>query len=265
MHERHTDRERYFREQAHTTRKYVIPFIDSVLPVSQSLSVLEIGCGEGGNLLPFIEAGCVSITGIDISTFKIENARKFYAGISGGSKVDFIAADIYDSGSAGSFDLVMMRDVLEHIHDQEKFLAFVKKFIKPGGILFIAFPPWNSPFGGHQQMCDSRILSKLPWIHLLPRKIYRSLLRLFGENPAKIEGLLEISDTGINLGRFEKTIKREGFFTLKKSLWFINPNFEIKFGLHPRRLPDFLTTIPCIRNFITTTGYYIISVPHQEN
>ena len=34
MHERHTDRERYFREQAHTTAKYVIPFIESVIPVN---------------------------------------------------------------------------------------------------------------------------------------------------------------------------------------------------------------------------------------
>ena len=160
MHERHTDRERYFREQAHTTAKHVIPFIDSVMPVSSSLSVLEIGCGEGGNLLPFLEAGCSRIVGIDLSESKIGNARKFYSAIAGGEKVEFIAADIYDSGSAGTFDLVMMRDVLEHIHDQEKFIGFVKRFLNPGGVLFIAFPPWNNPFGGHQQMCDSRLLSK---------------------------------------------------------------------------------------------------------
>jgi len=265
MHERHKDRELYFREQAYTTRKYVIPFINSVLPVTQSLSVLEIGCGEGGNLLPFLEAKCARITGIDISQHKIENAKKFYAGIPGGSLIDFIAADIYDSGSAGTFNLVIMRDVLEHIHDQKKFLAYVKRFISPGGIMFVAFPPWNSPFGGHQQMCDSRIMSKLPWIHLLPRKLYRLLLSMSGESSAKIEGFMEIRDTGINLGMFEKTIKKEGFLTLKKSLWIVNPNFEIKFGLHPRRLPCFPGAVPGLRNFFATTGYYIISVPRQEN
>lgn len=265
MYERHINRELYFREQAHTTRKYVIPFINSVLHIDKSLSVLEIGCGEGGNLLPFLETGCARITGVDISQNKIDNALKFFSGILGGEMIEFIAADIYDSGSVGTFDLVMIRDVLEHIHGQKKFLAFVKRFIKPGGILFIAFPPWNSPFGGHQQMCDSRILSKLPWIHLLPRKIYRLLLRTCGESTAKIEGLMEIRDTGINLGTFEKTIKKEGFLTLKRSLWFINPNFEVKFGLHPRRLPGFMGSVPCLKNFVTTTGYYIISVPRQEN
>jgi SAM-dependent methyltransferase len=263
MHERHTDRERYFREQAHTTAKHVIPFINSIIPVSNSLSVLEIGCGEGGNLLPFLEAGCSRIVGIDLSESKINNARKFYLAIAGGDKAGFIAADIYDSGSAGTFDLVMMRDVLEHIHDQEKFLGFVKRFLNPGGVLFIAFPPWNNPFGGHQQMCDNRMLSKVPWIHLLPRGAYRRLLRTAGESPEKTDALLEIKETGINLGRFENLLKKEGFLTLKKSLWFINPNFEVKFGLRPRRLPQFAGNIPGLRNFITTTGYYLISRPRQ--
>jgi SAM-dependent methyltransferase len=265
MHERHTDRERYFREQAQTTAKHVIPFIDSIIPVNNSLSVLEIGCGEGGNLLPFLKAGCRRITGIDLSVNKINNARRFYSSVTGGEKVEFIAEDIYESASVGSFDVVMMRDVLEHIHDQVKFPSYVKRFLNPGGILFIAFPPWNNPFGGHQQMCDSRVLSKLPWIHLFPRWLYRMILKAGGESPAKIEGLLEIKETGINIGRFEKIIKKEGFLTLKKSLWFVNPNFEVKFGLRPRRLPQFLGSIPFLRNFITTTGYYIISMPRQEH
>jgi SAM-dependent methyltransferase len=262
MHERHTDRELYFREQSLTTSKYVIPFISGVRPVTPSLSVLEIGCGEGGNLLPFLETGCSRVTGIDISEHKIENARKFYASIPGGDRVEFIAADIYDCADAGAFDLIIMRDVLEHIHDQARFIGFVKRLLAPHGVLFIAFPPWNNPFGGHQQVCDSPVLSKMPWIHLLPGGLYRRLLRAAGENDAKIDGLLEIKETGINLGRFETIIKREGFSVLKKSLWLINPNFEVKFGLRPRRLPSLAGRIPFLRNFMATTGYYIISVPH---
>ncbi|MCI0522507.1 MAG: class I SAM-dependent methyltransferase [Bacteroidales bacterium] len=261
MHDRHKDRERYFREQAQTTARHVIPFINSILRINEDISVLEIGCGEGGNLLPFLYAGCKRITGIDISGGKISNARSFYSSIAGGDKVEFIAADIYDAASTGRFDLVMMRDVLEHIHDQKRFLGFVKLFLAQGGVLFIGFPPWNNPFGGHQQMCESRILSKLPWFHLLPKAIYSGILKMFGESDARIEGLLEIKETGINLGWFERTIKQEGFLILKKSLWFINPNFEIKFGLRPRRLPQLPGSIPFLRNFITTTGYYIISVP----
>jgi SAM-dependent methyltransferase len=264
MHERHTDRELYFREQAHTTAKHVIPFIISIRPVNSTVSVLEIGCGEGGNLLPFLEAGCRRVTGIDISESKILNGRKFYSLIDGGEKVEFIAADIYDCRSAGRFDIIIMRDVLEHIHDQARFMAFVKGLLERDGLLFIAFPPWYNPFGGHQQVCENRILSKMPWIHLLPRRLYSMLLRAGGESQARIEGLLEIKDTGINLDRFERIIKKEGFSVLKKSLWLINPNFEIKFGLRPRLLPRFAGGIPVLRNFLATTGYYLISVPHPE-
>ncbi len=264
MHERHRDRELYFREQAQTTSVHVIPFIESILPVTASTTVLEIGCGEGGNLFPFLEAGCARIAGIDLSESKIENARSFYSAIPGGERVEFISADIYSSGSVGTFDIVMMRDVLEHIHDQERFIGFVKRFMNRSGVLFIAFPPWNNPFGGHQQMCDSSLLSRMPWIHLLPRRLYRWLLLSAGESAARTEGLLEIKETGINIGRFEKAIKKEGFLITRKSLWIINPNFEIKFGLKPRRLPQFLGKIPVLRNFIATTGYYLISVPHPE-
>ena len=64
MQERHTNRERYFEEQAHTTRNYYIPYIKKNIGNLQN-KVLEVGCGEGGNLLPFAELGCDTI-GIDI-------------------------------------------------------------------------------------------------------------------------------------------------------------------------------------------------------
>lgn len=38
---------------------------------------MEIGCGEGGNLLPFAEMGC-NVTGVDIAAYRIEEARSFF-------------------------------------------------------------------------------------------------------------------------------------------------------------------------------------------
>ena len=70
----------------------------------------------------------------------------------------------------GLFDIIVLKDVIEHIHDQAKLIGWMKNFLKPGGIVFFGFPPWYMPFGGHQQMCHSKI-SRLPYIHLLPRGI----------------------------------------------------------------------------------------------
>ena len=77
MHERHTDKQLYFKEQVYTTEKYVIPFIRKAAPLEPGMTVLEIGCGEGGNLKPFLDLGC-KVTGIDISRSKIESALKYY-------------------------------------------------------------------------------------------------------------------------------------------------------------------------------------------
>ena len=55
MQERHSDSLRYFNEQALTTQKYVIPYLESLKKIDSSLSVLEIGCGEAGNLKPFLD------------------------------------------------------------------------------------------------------------------------------------------------------------------------------------------------------------------
>ena len=62
---RHKNRVIYFHEQSECTRKYVIPYIEQVLPVTPNLRILEIGCGEGGNLKPFLQLGCQCV-GVDI-------------------------------------------------------------------------------------------------------------------------------------------------------------------------------------------------------
>ena len=57
MQKRHTDRESYFDEQSQTSKNYYIPYIKEVIGHIPD-KVLEVGCGEGGNLLPFAKAGC---------------------------------------------------------------------------------------------------------------------------------------------------------------------------------------------------------------
>jgi ubiquinone/menaquinone biosynthesis C-methylase UbiE len=155
-------------------------------------------------------------------------------------RLNLICEDIYNmSEPEKPFDLIFMRDVIEHIHNQEKFMHFVKRFLSPGGFFFLAFPPWQNPFGGHQQICQNRILAKTPWIHLLPRKLYSALLKAGGEPQARIEALLEIKETGLSLERFEKILKKEHFEIVRKDFFFFNPNYEVKFGLTPGKHPGF--------------------------
>jgi len=157
------------------------------------------------------------------------------------------------------FDLIILRDVIEHIHNQEKFMNCLKKFLKPGGKVFFGFPPWQNPFGGHQQICKSKLLSKLPFFHLLPLPLYKGVLKIFGESTSTINDLAEIKETGISIERFERILKKENWVTDKKMFFFINPNYEVKFGLKPRASFGFISAIPVVRNFFTTACYYLVS------
>ncbi len=260
MQERHTNREKYFEEQSTTTEKYVIPFIKRVREINTETSVLEIGCGEGGNLVPFAKIGCKRILGIDMSERKIENANKFFTQKNLSDNIEFICNNIYNISpeDIGKFDVIIMRDVLEHIHNQEKFMNFVKRFLKPDSAFFLGFPPWHNPFGGHQQMCKNKLLSKLPYFHILPKSIYKFILKSFGETEGLIRSLLEVKDTQITIERFERIIK-DDYIKRERIFYFINPNYEIKFGLKPKKASKLITWMPFFRGFFITTNYYVIS------
>lgn len=257
MFEFHADRKKYFDIQVMNAEKYVIPFIEEKSPVKPGMRVLEIGCGEGGVLKAFINKGCEGV-GVELDTPRIDDALKFLADDVSRGKIRFVAKNIYrvdiEKDFNGKFDIIVLKDVIEHIHDQAKLIGWMKKFLNPGGIVFFGFPPWYMPFGGHQQMCHSTI-SKLPYIHLLPRGIYRWILK---KKKEPVDALMEIRDTGISIERFEKICKKEGYRIFHNRHYLLNPIYEWKFGWKPIRQAWLIKVIPFVRNFYTTCVYYII-------
>ncbi|HNS17818.1 MAG TPA: methyltransferase domain-containing protein [Bacteroidales bacterium] len=259
MQERHKNKEQYFQEQSYTTRKYVIPFIQECCPLNERTRVLEIGCGEGGNLKPFLDMGC-QVTGIELSESKIQLARSFLDHPDYKNRLRLIAENIYKvHDPTVKADLIILRDVIEHLPGQEQFMMHVKLFLYPGGRIFFAFPPWYNPYGGHQQVCRSRILSRLPYFHLLPSFLYRFILKVFGESEGTIQGLMEIKETGLSIERFERILKKKHYSIEKRQHYLINPNYEIKFKLKPRKQNRFIAALPFVRDFLTTSGYYLVS------
>ncbi len=253
----HADRKRYFDIQVLNAEKYVIPFMEEKFPVRPGMRILEIGCGEGGVLKAFINKGCEGV-GVELDAPRIADAQKFLAEDIKAGRLRFVVRDIYqvdvEKDFGGLFDIVLLKDVIEHIHDQAKLIGWMKNFLKPGGIVFFGFPPWYMPFGGHQQICRSTV-SKLPYIHLLPRGLYKWILK---RNKEPVNDLMEIRDTGISIERFEKICRKEGYVFLHNRHYLLNPIYEWKFGWKPRRQALLIKAIPFVRNFYTTCVYYII-------
>ncbi len=257
MFEFHADRKRYFDIQVLNAEKYVIPFIEEKFPVKAGMRILEIGCGEGGVLKAFVNKGCEGV-GVELDAPRVVDANKFLTEDIAAGRLRFVVKDIYEvevkKDFNGLFDIIVLKDVIEHIHDQAKLIGWMKNFLKPDGIVFFGFPPWYMPFGGHQQICKSRI-SRLPYIHLLPKGLYKWILRNRKEN---VEEMMEIRDTGISIERFEKICKKEGYTIFHAGHYLINPIYEWKFGWKPRKQIGLIKLIPFFRNFLTTCVYYII-------
>lgn len=138
---RYSDRERYFSELAETSERYYLDYLRKFKPFGDGSRVLEVGCGEGGNLLPFAQSGC-EVVGIDISRGKIEKAIRFFKdrGTEGLFRcMDFLDDELQD----GLFDIVIAKDIMEHIAPakKEQFLRSVQLFYVRMGLLFSAFLP----------------------------------------------------------------------------------------------------------------------------
>lgn len=235
-----------------------MPHISSFHQITKGGRVLEIGCGEGGNMKPFVEAGC-EVVGVDINISQLEKGKSFYADLGFHDNPQLIGRNIYDMNVAeiGTFDIIMLRDVIEHIPDQNKFMGIVGNFLKDDGVIFFGFPPWYMPFGGHQQMCKTKA-GKLPFMHLLPRSLYGKYLKLVGESDLIVDSRLEIHDTGITIERFNRIVRNNGFELLDETLYLINPNYEAKFSMKPRKQFPILRSLPYLRNLYTTCCYATI-------
>lgn len=251
----------YYQWQYENARDYMLPFLESVLPQGKPLRIMEIGCAEGGVLKAFMEQGHFC-TGVELSPSRADFARQFGADYIAANQLEIITRDIYDIDAekdlSAKYDLVILKDVIEHIHDQERFINEVRKFLNPGGQIFFGFPPWYMPFGGHQQIAVNKLMSKLPYYHLLPMPLYRGLLKAFGETQEKIEHLAEIKETGISIERFQRIVKREGFKVNKRRFYLLNPIYSFKFGVKPRIQLGLISGIPFVRNFLTTAVWYVI-------
>lgn len=113
MQYRQSDRKLYFHELSTTSQKYFIPYIEKYKEITHGINVLEIGCGDGGNLLPFSKKGCNTL-GVDLAECRISDAKKFFHEANAAG--EFFASDIFDiKGKDGLFDLIICHDVLEHM------------------------------------------------------------------------------------------------------------------------------------------------------
>ncbi len=74
----------------------------------------------------------------------------------------------------GTVDVAFSSNVLEHIPDPARFLDEMVRVTRPGGIIYLSFTAWYSPWGGHETA---------PWHYLGGHRAARRYERRHGRPP----------------------------------------------------------------------------------
>lgn len=219
-------------------------------------SVAEIGSAEGGVLAALVEQGAKNALGTDIVEHRLEMGRKISD--MGGINIQFAYHDIINEDLKpewkNAFDLVLLRDVIEHLDFTTIALTNISKLIKPGGFLFVTFPPYYSPFGGHQHTVGNK-LGMVPYVHLLPNPLFYSFLNGGREND--IGEVKRLQTIKLTPKKFLKSVEESGFKVYKQDYYLLRPVFKMKFGL-PTIKTTAISGLPLVKDLFSLEACYIL-------
>ena len=98
--------------------------------ILKGLEILDLGCGGGLVCEPLAKLGA-KVTGIDFIKKNIETARH-HAKISK-LNIAYINQDLSSIKLNKHYDIILMLEVIEHLHNLENVVTKIMKYLKPNG------------------------------------------------------------------------------------------------------------------------------------
>lgn len=123
-------------------RRRVLASVIADLRLPERATVLELGCGPGGNLAMLSRFG--KVEAMECSSAACEIANQL-------GVCQVVQACLPDTSaySGKTFDLICLLDVLEHIHDDAMALRAAASHLKPTGRLLITVPAYAWLWSAH--------------------------------------------------------------------------------------------------------------------
>src|SRR2546423_468949 len=137
-------------------------------------SVLDFGCGMGHMSVWFVKELGAYVDGIDTDKNHIIVAQEFIKKYPV-NNVSFQTRNIVTDPIIKQYDFIFLNDVIEHIKTEwiTKVLdILILKNLKPGGIIFFSYPPWEGPYASHLQPA-----TRIPWIQFFPHRFVINLVK----------------------------------------------------------------------------------------
>jgi SAM-dependent methyltransferase len=206
-------------------------------------NVLDVGCGAGQELLPFVQRLGAHGTGVDISPEAIEMARRQFAKAGYDGKVEFLCSAAESLPFADrTFDVVMCRLALPYTQN-EKALAQMGRVLRPGGVIILKIQHlryywrrlWIAVRDGEIRKVGAiatailcgivhHVTGRQPRRGQTPREVFQTrwlLNRILARLGLEIRGELQNSDSN----------RRTPIFLIEKMatwwLWFLTLHFRL--------------------------------------
>lgn len=189
-------------------------------------TVLDMGCGASGKSLYYLSIGARQVVGVDIVAHYQAEAEAFARELDYEDRFTFLLASALDLPVPdGTFDVVIMNDFMEHISDPVGALREAMRVLKPGGRVYINFPPYFHPTGIH--MSD---VIGIPWVHLLFSErtliaAYTDLVRDLPDREQRLDLRFSTDENGkvfisylnkMTIRKFRRLLKQTGL----SPLWY---------------------------------------------
>ncbi|MEE2829090.1 MAG: class I SAM-dependent methyltransferase [Myxococcota bacterium] len=131
--------------------------------------LMDVGCAYGAFLAEAAADGGFELWGTDLSEHALAEASRRLDG----EAVQLQHGGLFDSGGVpGSFDVVTIFDVIEHIDDLDAAFEQLRVLLRPGGLLAVSVPVYDGPLGPLVDALDKdpthlHKLSRDRWIELV--------------------------------------------------------------------------------------------------
>lgn len=244
---------KYWQYEYDVVAKYLLPLLKEWGINSASKTLLDVGCGDGGGVSAFYDAGFVC-KGFDIETRRVELANAMRQS----RNFEMVYGNIYDDTfpfASEKFNLIILHDVFEHLDHKKLVLQKLKSCLKSDGRILITFPPYYSAYGAHQQLLKSKI-GKLPFFHLIPFSVSYLINKFPNEEKAFVGEIKKLTSLKMGIRKFEKIIEASPLSVDRVRKYIIGPN-HIRFGLKPLDAGWF-GKIPIINEIITNGLVYLL-------
>lgn len=133
------DEQAYYTFQVHQAHR-ILERLERLGCSLQGRRVLDLGCGVGGYSAALHQRGA-RVVALDLhSTFLL------LRGIAEAVQADALRLPLRSASVEGVF----CASLIEHVPDPLTLLQEIQRVVRPDGWIYLSFPPFYSPVGGHQ-------------------------------------------------------------------------------------------------------------------